>query len=413
MNIISKLKSFFNSTEKKTLETTSGVEILSPSISNNSKYSITSLIRANKNWVYAAANKNANSVAAAILRLYSTTNVAKKESLPIVAHRNLSRREIKSLNIQSKINSFEDSTISVQQLYSHPLIDLLTSKNIQQMLYLIDYYLELTGNSYLYIIKNKLGIPIDLQLIPSFLVYPKVDENNQIYYEINLGNNIENIKVDKSDVIHFKFSNPANPIIGLAPLQSVIKSEDLYESMIDFEFALNKNSAIPAMIVKYISGELREEDKKKVEAEWNKALRGIEKSGKVKVTDENFEIEKLGIDPKDMQYLQGKSWVRQEIAAAFGVPLSLLTTDNVNLANATSGVKIYKQFTIVPRLQLIESALNEILISKYRSKERLFLSFDNIIDEDWEFKLKETTELFKAGIINQEEARKLYNLEIQ
>jgi len=411
MSIFSQIKNYF-SKEAAEDDTGSGTSIITPRLSNYSSFQAKQLISKNKYWVYASSNKNASTVSSVLLRLYSITDSISGQKKPIVPYRDITNKELKKLAAQTnlKANPLLDSTLSIEQIFRHPALDLLNKTNIRHILYFIQIYLELTGNAYLFVMNNRFGIPEDIQIIPSQCIKPKVIDGEVRYI---LRNGPEEIVLSCKEIIHFKNPNPENPVIGLSPLASVVQSEDLYQSMISYEFALNNNSAIPAMIVKYISGELKREDKIKVEAEWNKALRGISKTGKIKVTDENFNIEKIGLDPKEMQYLKGKKWVREEIAAAFGVPLALLTTDNVNKANADAAIEIYKQFSIIPRIQLLEQTLNAELISRYASADRLFVAFDPIMSEDKEFKLKEITELFEANIIDRDEARMIYGLEIQ
>jgi len=389
------------------------INVFNPNSKNFSGSTAAKLIDMNKNWVYAAQNKNAVTVASVLLRLYAVTDSINGQKKPRVPHQEVTNKELRRLSKQTylKSNPLLDSNLSIQQIFRHPAIELLDSKNRQQFFYLIESYLELTGNAYVLIKSDRFGVPEDLMIVPSQLVTPKL-EKGILQYFVN-GPNGTQIPLPKDDVIHFKFPNPQNPLIGLAPLVSVVDSEELYQSMQLYEFALNSNSAVPAMVVKYLDGSLEKENVKKIEADWNRALRGIAKTGKIKAVGKNIEIKNIGLAPKEMNYLKGKKWIREEIAAAFGVPLSLLTTDDVNLANAATGFVTYKEFTIIPRLQLIENTLNSELISRYESSDRLFFAHDVILVEDKEFKLKEVTELFKAELLDRDEARASYGLEVE
>ena len=81
-----------------------------------------------------------------------------------------------------------------------------------------------------------------------------------------------------------------------------------------------------------------------------------------------------------MAFLQGRKWTREEICNCYGVPISKLTTDNVNRANAESGDYSYMKDTILPRLKKIEQKLNEQLLPMY--DDRLFCAFDNPVPAD-------------------------------
>ena len=406
MGFISKLKSFFVS--NKTFEIDTGFSLVNPKTVSPSSLTVQELLKKHKNWVYACVTKNAKSVAAVPLRLYAITNSS--QAKPKVQHRPLKNFELERLSqtTKLKVNPLLDSTLTIDEIYVHPFLDLLQQENRQQTIELVVTFLELTGNAFVLIIDDPIfDIPQNLVVIPSQNIKVRKNKQGEVEYYFKTNNLAQPIKLPTEDVIHFKYANPLNELWGLSPLASVFSSEELYEEMQLFELSLNKNSAIPSLIVKYISGSLQKDDRKKLESEWNKALRGINKAGKIKVADENFDIQPIGLSPKDMQYLSGRKWIREEICGAFGVPLSLVTTTDVNLANANAGIKIYEKFTILPKLQLIENELNATIIQRYESGDRLFLAFD-INLEDEEFKLKKTTELLSAGIIDRDEARAFY-----
>src|SRR5690606_28024606 len=59
---------------------------------------------------------------------------------------------------------------------------------------------------------------------------------------------------------------------------------------------------------------------------------------------------------------------------AFGVPKSVITTDDVNLANAEVGLRNFLAETIVPELQQLVESLNEMLIGPDFGEE-FFIDF--------------------------------------
>ncbi|MBU1162784.1 MAG: phage portal protein, partial [Proteobacteria bacterium] len=70
------------------------------------------------------------------------------------------------------------------------------------------------------------------------------------------------------------------------------------------------------------------------------------------------EVKPVSISPREMAYLQGRKATREEVAAIYGVPLSKLTTDDINRANADAGDYSYMKDTILPRLRRIEQKIN-------------------------------------------------------
>jgi HK97 family phage portal protein len=165
---------------------------------------------------------------------------------------------------------------------------------------------------------------------------------------------------------------------------------------------------VPAVVVSY-KGKLNKKDIRGLEADWNRALKGMAKSGKVKVTDQEYDVKEMAISPRDMGFLQGRKWTRNEIANAFDIPISMLEKENVNKANAQAGNEQYARRSLMPRLRRIEDRLNRDLIPLYQ-EPRIFCAFDNPVPEDDEFELKRATELTKAGIIKRNEGRAMQNI---
>ena len=192
---------------------------------------------------------------------------------------------------------------------------------------------------------------------------------------------------------------------GYGPLQAGILAADLSTSMNEYETNLFLNRAHPdwALTMPADVGKPTPDQRKRTEEEWNKKYRGIKKGGKLAFLFGGAELKQLSLSPKDMAFLQGRKATLKEIAAIFGVPLSKLTTEDVNRANAEAGDYSYMKDTILPRLRRVEQKLNEKLLSMY--DERLFCAFDNPVPADKEFHLKETTELLKVGYKTINEVR--------
>jgi hypothetical protein len=97
------------------------------------------------------------------------------------------------------------------------------------------------------------------------------------------------------------------------------------------------------------------------------------------------------------------------MANAFDIPISTISTENVNKANAQAGNEQYARRAIMPRLRRIEDRLNRDLIPFY-NEPRIFCAFDNAVPEDQEFELKRSLELGKGGVATRNEVRAMQGL---
>jgi HK97 family phage portal protein len=156
------------------------------------------------------------------------------------------------------------------------------------------------------------------------------------------------------------------------------------------------------------NGTVEKAELSRIEADWNRKLRGIDKSGRAHVGDSKFKVTPIGLSPRDMSFREGRKWTRLEIANCFGVPIDLLDTENSNRATAQTANSQYEQFTIKPRLTRISDKLNERLVPFY--DDRLFFQYEENVPADSAGKLSETVGLKNAGIITVDEARERYDL---
>ena len=110
----------------------------------------------------------------------------------------------------------------------------------------------------------------------------------------------------------------------------------------------------------------------------------------------------LNFPPKDMA---GREDVVEEIAAVFGVPVSLLKANDPNLASARVGYSQWREGTILPLLRMDEDVLNQVLLPMFGLQDDAVLAYDNPVPADKEFELGERTTLVASGLLTINEAR--------
>jgi SPP1 gp7 family putative phage head morphogenesis protein len=101
--------------------------------------------------------------------------------------------------------------------------------------------------------------------------------------------------------------------------------------------------------------------------------------------------------------------LRDDILAAFGVPKAMVTSDDVNLANAKEAYRMFLQEAVIPALATFVDVINNRLVPQMDIA--VFFDFTDPTPLDREMLLKEATELKKSGIITANEGRALFNYE--
>jgi len=144
---------------------------------------------------------------------------------------------------------------------------------------------------------------------------------------------------------------------------------------------------------------------KRLKEEWGKNYAGVSKVGKTIILENGLEYKPITFTPREMNYVVGRKMNREEIAAAFGIPMSKLTTDSVNRSNAEQGNYQYFTDTVEPRLRRIEEKVNERLMPLY--DENLFIAYDSTIPEDKDFELRERQAHLGSYVttVNEERAK--------
>jgi HK97 family phage portal protein len=299
--------------------------------------------------------------------------------------------------------------VEVEEVLEHPFLDLLTNVNdfmngfdLKELLFLS---LDVTGNTFWYVgNRNNLGQPQEIW--PQFTQFMKIIPDRQKFishYEFSV-DNMEKIRIEVKDIVQFKFASLKDAYWGLGPLQSCVLAADLSAGMNEYENSLMANRAMPDFAIVYPvdAGTPGEPEQKRQDKQWFKRFGGKKKAGKPVHLYGGADIKPLSLSPKELNFLQGRRATLNEIAAVFGVPISKLTTEDVNRANAEAGDYSYMKDTILPRLRKVEQKINEKLIPMWDTN--LFCAFDNPVPEDKDFELKKTESNLRTGltIVNEE-----------
>ena len=174
---------------------------------------------------------------------------------------------------------------------------------------------------------------------------------------------------------------------GMGPMQACYEQLGLtnyYTSTIEDTL---KNGARPSAMIgpkdNQSTGWLPEQ-RERLEQDINsKFARGGQ--GRVWVVDGTFDYRSLSHPPKDLADLQINQNARLLIANCFGVPISLLQTEDSNRAVAEAGEYQHQKRAIRPRCTAIASALTAMA---QRVDPRLFFCFDNPVEADEERRAK-------------------------
>jgi len=358
--------------------------------SSNKYYSPKQLLQYNTGWVFVCNNRNAMTISTIPYKLYYRNKSGK--SLKYAKGKAISNKQMKFLEKTTQ----KEMSGNVLEIEEHDVLELLHNPN-PRMNYtdftgMIQSYLGLIGNSYVYKQRDKTGKVIALYPLLSENVSAVVQENGFGYGDIlnykytstfNQSTSLEErvMNIPTEDIIHFLNYQPGNALYGKGELEAAIccaEREFYYDQTENY---LNRNNARPDFLVTYKNG-MTENQQKEIQRLWFKKYGTPMNAGKPMVTNGDVDVKQLNFSPRDMQYVMGRTEVRREVCAVFGVPNSLVDINDANRASAQSGLDYYKQTTVLPKLQKFLEKLNEQLVEDY--DENLFVWFDGdmIISSD-------------------------------
>jgi HK97 family phage portal protein len=417
MNLLARIKAAF--TPEKFFN--SSMTILRGEPSKRSPFDYRSAVNAYRSWIYAAANLNAVAVASQPLRLYVRN---KSQSTKLWNTRKASRRtksylfgdleQRPSRYALTKAAEYGDDFEVVDD--AHPILQLLSKVNPYQNGFdatvLRVLYGELTGNAYIHpVIDQRLGVPVQLWNMPSqFVEVVPGQQGEDFIKEYRYGATEEQKRENTyapDEVIHFKRPNPADMYYGIGKVEAAWGAIMANEAIHEMDVAFFANKARPDYLL-VVKSPAHDDELERLEVSIDEKLRGSKRTGRFLTTTADIDLKPLSFPTKD---LAGRDQIVEEIAAVFGVPVSMLKANDPNLASATVGFASWKQTTILPLLRMDEETLNQNLLPLFNIEEDAFLAYDNPVSEDERFAFEKLRSMVAGGIMTANEARMREGLE--
>jgi HK97 family phage portal protein len=385
-------------------------------LSQRPLYSAVAGVRQFRSWVYAAANINAFGVSSVPLRLYvrnragtrlyRTAKVGRDKKSYLMGDTGRSP----SRTVLTKMHDFGADFEEVTE--SHPVLDLLRKVNPAMNGFDLaatrTLWQELTGNAYLRVIRNQLGVPAELwPMPPQWVEIVPSDTTFIAGYKYGRESN-SRITFQPDEVLHFKRTNPEDLYYGLGKVEAAWGVIDLNEAFHEMDTAMAANKARPDYLATIQNTDASEEAIEEFERMVNERLRGSDKAGKFIALTGQVDLKPMQFPPKD---LGGRDEIVEEIAAVFGVPVSMLKANDPNLASATTGFAQWRESTILPLLRLDEETLNQKLLPMFGLEDDAVLAYDDPVPANRQLDLTEHQTLIQAGVMTINEVREARGLE--
>src|SRR5437660_1061023 len=359
-----------------------------------------------KNTAFTCASINAAVCAAYPPRLYVATHA--DQAGPKCLTKRLDRWTEERLRGRATLPAVFTKARQIEEVLDHPLLALLRKVNPVHNSFdlweLTTFYQEVLGSAYWLLRFGPLGVPQEIWILPAQNVAPKREPHSQQlvdYYEYRNGSSMERFRPE--EIIHFRYPDPRDPYTaGLGPLRACWEQAALTSDYLAFKKATWENSAIPGVVVSP-DEVIGEEERDRLESQWNaKFRRGG--AGRALIAESGMKVSLLTHSMGDLAALAEYGKTKEDIANAFHVPLSFLTSET-NLANLQAAEHQHMAKAIFPRLQRRDQKLNEQLLPLYDPSGRLFVASEDPVPYNQEIGFKQQELDLKYGIVTINEVR--------
>ena len=220
-------------------------------------------------------------------------------------------------------------------------------------------------------------------------------------------------RIDPAYIIHFKYPNPWDFFRGLPPLIAFMLTVDADLAMKMWNGAFfGKDNVMPSAIISIGTGDpnnmFEQKDVDAVRDELKNEYGAIQR--KTVVTNANsMSAALLGYNAKDMDFLAGMQWNKEEILIALGVPPGLLDK-NATEANAKVGNVVFKEYMWGTKCLIADEITVQCLQVFYNENLEARFEDDRIRDRAAEL---QEAQIAKDAMTREEWAKKYFNVDLQ
>lgn len=249
-------------------------------------------------------------------------------------------------------------------------------------------YRCLTGNAFWWLNKSSPNsAPAEMWTISPHRITVVPDTKSYIKgYMYDPGDG-SSIPLDVTEVVHFRSFHPTNPFMGLSPVEAIaiVAAGDLKAQEWNTRFFGDSNARLPGILAfaDPIGDNEWEQLKQDAKNRSNKReimmLRNVGAGG--------VQWLQAGASQKDMDYLNGRKFSKEEIFGIFAPGLASMMDVNATEANAKTGEATLMKLVIHPMLDSVAEKIANDILPLYG--EGLTGEFDEVREKDRLLELSE------------------------
>lgn len=254
---------------------------------------------------------------------------------------------------------------------SHPLAVLLNEPNPfmtgQDLRERWVYHLWLGGNALGKLVLVR-GTPVEIWPLSPDRVKPVPDPSRFLSHYEYRDPSGQVHAFPPEEVIHLQFVDPANPYWGLSPLQAAAKVVDTDTAAVHWNLTALQNRTVKDLIY-FPSQPLTREQWEEARRMLREQHMGPDNARGIFLASMPGEIQEVGTTATELDWLNSRRLTREEIAAAMGIPLVVLTGEGT-YRNFETAVRMVWQDVFLPFLDDLAEAFNAVLVPYWDPEAR-------------------------------------------
>ena len=310
----------------------------------------------------------------------------------------------------------------------HPVIKLMAQPDPMIMgslfwSWVIQDY-KLFGNTYLRKIRSTTrGVVTALQFLPQDMVRPVGNGVNPLTHYIYTTDG-RSFDIPVSDIIHIRYNrDPQDIRLGRSPVMAVLREIATDNTASTTAYGLLANGAMPSLIVgpdaKDQTVDISMDDARQVKRQLHEDLTG-DGSGGIVVMTGAYKLDRVSLTPSELALDSVRRVPEERICSAMGINPMVLGLgaglDRSTYNNFERAQQAAWEDGMVPLLRTLADAITADLLPEYaETQEGDFVQYDletvRALADDLAAEAERAERLYKAGIIDRAEAKRIAGLE--
>jgi HK97 family phage portal protein len=284
---------------------------------------------------------------------------------------------------------------------------------------------KLFGNTYLKKIRGTSGTVTALQYLPQDMVRPVGNGLQPLTHYVYTTDG-RSFQIPLEDIIHIRYGRePSDIRLGRSPIQAVLREIATDNTASSTAWGLLSNGATPSLIVgpdsKDQAVDISIDDARQVKRQLHEDLTG-DGSGGIVVMTGAYKMDRVSLTPEELALDSVRRVPEERICSALGLNPMVLGLGSGLERSTYSNFERAQQAAwedgMVPMLRVLSDAITANLLPEYpETQEGDYVAYDlesvRALADDLAAEAERAERLYKAGIIDRAEAKRISGVEAQ